>query len=63
MEEKLEESSPTEKSMTEVVATTLAPVTLEGSRHAISLIFDEVFNKYIYRSKKTSIIDSLLKKL
>lgn len=49
--------------MTEIASTTISLFGLEGARHAVELIFDEVFDKYIYKSKKMAIIENLLKKI
>jgi hypothetical protein len=50
-EEKLEESSPTEKSE---APSTSTPI-LKNARHALSIIFDDVFSKFIFRSKRREI--------
>jgi hypothetical protein len=58
-EEKLEESSPTEKSE----APSAASPALEGTRHALSIIFDFVFTKFVFRARRKAITESLVQRL
>jgi len=36
---------------------------IEGTQHAVQLIYDDIFKKYIYRQKKVQIINGLIKKI
>jgi hypothetical protein len=35
----------------------------EGAKRALELLYDHIFNKYIYKSKKSTIVDSLRQKI